>query len=72
MKERRRGGSRGDALRKAVHNPVTSSVNEWSDEILALDQLINEGFLLGPLRAVARSLGATPQDDWRQFKLLEE
>lgn len=63
---------RGDDLRKAVHNPVTSSVNEWSDEILALDQLVNEGFLLGPLRALAKSLGVKPQDDWRQFKLLEE
>ncbi len=63
---------RGDPLRKAVHNPVTSSANEWSDEILALDQLVNEGFLLGPLRNFAKSLGVTPQDDWRQFKLLEE
>jgi hypothetical protein len=63
---------RGNALRKSVHNPVTSSVKEWSDEILVLDQLINEGFLLGPLRTLAKSLGVTPQDDWRQFKLLEE
>lgn len=63
---------RGDALRKAVHNPVTSSVNEWSDEILALDQLVNEGFLLSPLRTLAKSFGVTAQDDWRQFKLLEE
>src|SRR5262249_23170465 len=63
---------RGDALRKALHNPVTSSVNEWSDAILALDQLVNEGFLLRPLRILAKSLGLTPQDDWRQFKLLEE
>lgn len=63
---------RGDALRNAVHNPVTLSVKEWSDEILALDQLVNEGFLLGPLRTLAKSLGVTAQDDWRQFKLLEE
>jgi len=63
---------RGDALRKAVHNPVTPSVDEWSDEILALDQLVNEGFLLGPLRTLANSFGVEPKDDWRQFKLLEE
>jgi hypothetical protein len=63
---------RGDTLRKAVHNPVTSSINEWSNEILALDQFVNEGFLLGPLRTLAKSLGVTPRDDWRQFKLLEE
>lgn len=63
---------RGEALRKAVHNLVTSSSAEWADEILALDQLVNEGFQLGPLRALVKSLGVTPQDDWRQFKLLEE
>ncbi len=63
---------RGETLRKAVHNPVTPSSAEWSDEILALDQLVNEGFQTGPLRALAKSLGVTPQDDWRQFKLLEE
>src|SRR6202012_7610 len=28
---------RGDNLRAAVHNPVTSSAEEWGDEILALD-----------------------------------
>jgi len=63
---------RGDALRKAVRNPVTSSANEWSDEILSLDQLVNEGFLLGPLRSLAETIGVTPRDDWRQFKILEE
>ncbi len=63
---------RGDALRKAVHIPVTTAADEWSDEILALDQLVNEGFLLGPLRNHAKLLGVTPPDDWRQFKLLEE
>jgi hypothetical protein len=47
---------RGDILRKAVRYPVTTSISEWGDEVLALDQLINEGFLVTPLRNLAKSL----------------
>jgi hypothetical protein len=64
--------TRGEALRKAAHYPATSSAAEWGNEILALDQLVNEGFLLRPLRALCRSLGVEPEADWRAFKLLEE
>jgi hypothetical protein len=63
---------RGEALRKVVHNPVTPSSAEWSDAVMLLDQLVNEGFLLAALRALAKSLGIVLQPDWRQFKLLEE
>jgi hypothetical protein len=64
--------TRGENLRKSVRYPATSSAAEWGDEILALDQLVNEGFLPGQLRQLARTLGVKPQADWRAFKLLEE
>jgi hypothetical protein len=63
---------RGEALRKAVRYPVTSSVSEWGDEVLALDQLVNEGFLVAPLRGLAKSSGVIVEDEWRAHKLLEE
>lgn len=64
--------SRGEDLRKAVRYPVTSSQSEWGNEVLALDQLVNEGFLIAPLRKLADSLGVKTEPDWRSFKLLEE
>lgn len=63
---------RGETRRKAVHYPVTNSISEWGNEILALDQLVNEGFLIPPLRTLAKSLGLTVEDGWRAPKLLEE
>jgi hypothetical protein len=64
--------SRGEDARKAVRYPVTSSQSEWGNEILALDQLVNEGFLPTPLRKRAESMDIKVQPDWRQFKLIEE
>lgn len=63
---------RGEDVRKAVRYPVTASQSEWGNEVLALDQLVNEGFLPSPLRKHAEALGIKTQPDWRQFKLLEE
>lgn len=63
---------RSEDLRKAVHYPVTSSQSEWGNEVLALDQFVNEGFLTVPLRKLAETLGVTVQSEWRTFKLLEE
>ncbi len=63
---------RGETLRKAVRYPVTNSVSEWGNEILALDQLVNEGFLTTPLRKLAEALGITVKEEWRAHKLLEE
>lgn len=63
---------RSEDLRKAVRYPVTSSQSEWGNEVLALDQLVNEGFLIAPLRKLAEFLGVTVQPEWRAFKLLEE
>jgi hypothetical protein len=63
---------RGESLIKAVHYPNTSSAEEWSNEVLALDQLVNEGFLVEPLRSLAKTLGIEVMPEWRPFKLLEE
>jgi hypothetical protein len=63
---------RGESLIKAVRYPNTSSAEEWSNEVLALDQLVNEGFLVAPLRSLAETLGIEVMPEWRAFKLLEE
>lgn len=55
-----------------MHIPATASSAEWGDEILALDHLVNEGFRLKELRALARELGRPLEDEWKVFKLLEE
>ena len=62
---------RGEALPQVVHYPVTTSQSEWADAILALDQLVVEGFRATELRRIAISLGATPDKEWQSIKLLE-
>lgn len=63
---------RGDPLRQVAHYPVTSSQSEWAEAILALDQLVVEGFRATKLRGIARSLGAVPDKAWGSIKLLTE
>lgn len=63
---------RGESLLKTVHYPVTDSVSEWGNEILALEQLVNEGFSSASLRSCANSLGVTTKAEWGSLKLLEE
>jgi len=64
--------ARGEDLFKAVHYPVTTSPAEWSNEILALDQLIVEGFRSKELRTLAKSLGCTVDPAWQSLRLIEE
>jgi hypothetical protein len=63
---------RGDKLLNAVHYPATAASTEWANEILALDQLIVEGFRSSNLKALARELGRTPLPEWQSLKLLQE
>lgn len=63
---------RGDEVTNAVHYPVTSSSAEWANEILALDQLVVEGFHVKGLRSLAKKLGRAPEPEWQSLKLLEE
>lgn len=63
---------RGDELLDSVLAPATDSPKEWGDEIMALDQLLVEGFLDKPLRIIAESRGRKLEPAWRSLKLLHE
>lgn len=63
---------RGDEVVDAVLAPATDSPKEWGDEILALDQLIVEGFVVSPLRAIAEGLGRKPNGSWGSLRVLGE
>ena len=59
------------AIERAQY-PVTGSNDDWRSEILALDQLLVEGFEERWLRKKAKELGRTPKPNYRSLKLLEE
>lgn len=63
---------RSEKLLDAVHYPVTSSADEWANEILHLDQLVIEGFESKWLRTKAQSLGRNPDAKFGSIKLVEE
>lgn len=64
--------SRGEELSDAARYPVTDSVSEWGDEILALDQLLVEGFLQKPLQKLATDAGRTVDKQWQSLRLLQD
>jgi len=63
---------RGEELSDAARYPATDSVSEWADEILALDQLLNEGFLPKPLMTLASEAGRSVDKGWRSLRLLQD
>lgn len=63
---------RGEQLVDSVLAPATDSPKEWGDEIMALDQLLVEGFLDKPLRKIAQEKGREIEPAWRSLKLLHE
>jgi hypothetical protein len=63
---------RGEELSDAARYPVTDSVSEWADEILALDQLLNEGFLPKPLQKLAEDAGRIVEKQWKSLRLLQD
>lgn len=64
--------ARGDSLIDAAHYPATDSVSEWGDEILALDQVLVEGFLSKPLRQLAEEAGRAVDKQWQSIRLLQD
>lgn len=62
---------RGEEVAGEVLCPATDSIKEWGDAILALDQLVIEGFLIKGLRAIISAKGGACEKDWRSLKLLE-
>ena len=63
---------RGDEISDAARYPVTDSVSEWGDEILALDQLLVEGFLQRPLQKLAAEAKRTIDKQWQSLRLLQD
>lgn len=63
---------RGETIAAAVHYPVTDSTEEWSNAILALDQLIVEGFAIQPLRERLKTFNRQFEPQWQSLKLLKE
>lgn len=63
---------RSEKLIDQANYPVTSSADEWSNEILLLDQLVVEGFEEKYLRQQATSLGRQPDQRLRSLQLVEE
>ena len=63
---------RGDELIDAARYPATDSVSEWGDEILALDQLLVEGFLAKPLQKLATDAGRRIDKEWKSVRLLQD
>jgi hypothetical protein len=63
---------RSEKLINVVHYPVTASQDEWSDELLRLDQLVVEGFEKKWLRSTAEAKGRKPDAKFGSLKLIEE
>lgn len=63
---------RSEELPSRVHYPVTASPDEWSNEILQLDQMLVEGFETKWLKKKAAELGRTPDPKFQSLKLVEE
>lgn len=64
--------SRDPDLAATVHYPITASVDEWANAILALDQLVIEGFVVKALRARLLSANVAIDPNWGSLKLLGE
>lgn len=63
---------RGEALAAALHYPLTTSPEEWGGAILALDQLVVEGFVPKVLRARLVVSGRAFDKQWGSIRLLQE
>ncbi len=63
---------KGATIESAVHRPLTSSPDEWAEELLKLDKLIVEGLEAKWLRKRAKELGRSPDDRFGGLKLVEE
>ena len=62
---------RGEILISSVYGPATDSVSEWGNEIIALDQLVVEGFQVKSLRRIIESNGGEFKKEWGSLKLID-
>jgi hypothetical protein len=63
---------RNEKLFDAVNYPVTVSLDEWTNELLHLDQLVIEGFEEKWAKKQAEALARKPEGKSRSMKLVEE
>ncbi len=64
--------ARPDKLLGRLHYAVTSSAEEWANEILHLDQVLVEGLNTKWLRVKAGQMGRALKPEYASLKLLEE
>ena len=50
---------------------MVATANEWSEALLAFDQLLIEGLVVKALRSAAQASGRTVEKEWGSIKLLE-
>ena len=63
---------RGEALRDTTHYPVTTSPDEWGDSLLALDQLVVEGFSQKSVRDRLSARRQAFDKSWGSLRLIQE
>lgn len=63
---------RNEALMDAARYPATDSTLEWANEIMALDQVLVEGFLLKPLRRLLEAKGGKAEASWASLRVIAE
>jgi len=63
---------RGKAVVDAVRYPAGDSDIDWASELLRLDQLVVEGFLLKPLKEIAVRMGRPFEREWQSLAALRE
>lgn len=56
----------------AARYPATDSTLEWANEILALDQVLVEGFQLKPLRKFLETKGGKAEGNWASLRVIAE
>jgi len=62
---------RGEVLIEEVLHPATDTIEEWGNEILALYQLVVEGFRVKGLRSIIGDHEGTYEKRWGSLKLIE-
>ncbi len=63
---------RSEGHMDAARYPATDSVLEWANEIMALDQVLVEGFQVKPLRKLLESNGRKVEASWASLRVVAE
>ncbi len=63
---------RGKAAANSLHYPTSTSPDEWSNAILALDQFVVEGFVTKALRKKIDEAGGSYEKQWQSIRLLQQ